>query len=252
MLFGNSPSGVRGKLYGLLGYPLSHSFSKKYFDEKFVSENIDATFQNFSLENISLLKNVLQQKELKGFAITIPYKREVISFLHESTEAVKKMNACNCVKIKNGKLFGYNTDVIGFEKSFIKQLQPHHTKALILGTGGASSAVEFVMEKLNIQYKFVSRSKKENQLMYADVNESVLQEYTVIINASPVGTSPKIDECPNIPYQYLSAKNYLFDLVYNPSETKFLHLGKQQGATVQNGYEMLVLQAEENWKIWNE
>jgi shikimate dehydrogenase len=239
-------------LYGLLGYPLSHSFSKKYFDEKFVQENIDnAIFENFSLENISLLEDILKRKELKGFAVTIPYKREVISFLHESIDAVKKMNACNCVKIKDGKLFGYNTDIIGFEKSFIKQLQPHHTKALILGTGGASSAVEFVLQKLNMQYKFVSRSKKENQLLYEDLNELLLNEYTVIVNASPLGTYPKIDECPEIPYQFLTAKHYLFDLVYNPAETRFLRLGKEKGAAIQNGYEMLVLQAEENWKIWN-
>jgi shikimate dehydrogenase len=240
------------KLYGLLGYPLSHSFSKKYFDEKFAKENItDAVFENFSLESIELLNEILQRKELQGFAITIPYKRDVISFLHESTDAVKKMNACNCVKINNGKLFGFNTDVIGFEKSFKKYLQPHHTRALILGTGGASSAVEFALRKLNITYKFVSRNRKENQLGYEDLNEEILQEYTVIINASPLGTYPATDECPAIPYSFISSKHYLFDLVYNPYETKFLRLGKERGATIQNGYDMLVLQAEENWKIWN-
>ena len=241
------------KLYGLIGYPLSHSFSKKYFDEKFVQENItNAVFENFSIANINLLKNILLRKQLQGFAITIPYKKEIITFLNESNDVVKKINACNCVTIKNGKLFGYNTDVIGFEKSFIQQLKPYHTKALILGTGGAAAAVEYVLQKLNISYKFVSRIKQENNFIYNELSEVVINEYTVIINATPVGTYPNVNECPTLPYELLTAKHYLYDLVYNPSETKFLRLGKQKSCTIKNGYDMLVLQAEENWKIWNE
>ncbi|MBS1626354.1 MAG: shikimate dehydrogenase [Bacteroidetes bacterium] len=241
------------KIYGLIGYPLSHSFSKKYFDEKFVQEKIsNAIFENFSIENIRLLKEILSRKELKGFAVTIPYKKEVIAFLHESNEVVKQINACNCVKIKDGKLYGYNTDVIGFEKSFVQQLQPHHTKALILGTGGAAAAVEYVLQKLNIPYKFVSRTKQVNNFTYNELNEVVMNEYSIIINTSPLGTYPNVEECPAIPYQLLTAKHYLYDLVYNPTETKFLRLGKEKNCTVKNGYDMLVLQAEENWKIWNE
>ncbi|MBS1641340.1 MAG: shikimate dehydrogenase [Bacteroidetes bacterium] len=240
------------KLYGLIGYPLSHSFSKKYFDEKFVQENItNAVFENFSIANINLLKNILLRKQLQGFAITIPYKKEIITFLNESNDVVKKINACNCVTMKNGKLFGYNTDVIGFEKSFIQQLKPHHTKALILGTGGAAAAVEYVLQKLNISYKFVSRIKQENNFIYNELSEVVINEYTVIINATPVGTYPNVNECPSLPYELLTPQYYLYDLVYNPTETKFLRLGKEKNCTTKNGYDMLVLQAEENWKIWN-
>lgn len=241
------------QLYGLIGYPLSHSFSKKYFDEKFMKDGItDASFKNFSIENISLLHDILAQRNLRGLAITIPYKKAVIDFLYNSTDEVKQMGACNCIKIKDGKLLGHNTDVIGFEKSFIKKLKPHHTKALILGTGGAAAAVEFVLQKLNIGYEFVSRKKAGTQFLYQELNENILNKYSVIINATPIGTFPDVDEAPAIPYQFITSQHYLFDLVYNPAETKFLQLAKQNGATIQNGYEMLELQAEENWKIWNE
>lgn len=241
------------QLYGLIGYPLSHSFSKKYFDEKFMKDGItDASFKNFSIENISLLHDILAQRNLRGLAVTIPYKKAVIDFLYNSTDEVKQMGACNCIKIKDGKLLGHNTDVIGFEKSFIKKLKPHHTKALILGTGGAAAAVEFVLQKLNIGYEFVSRKKAGTQFLYQELNENILNKYPVIINATPIGTFPDVDEAPAIPYQFITSQHYLFDLVYNPAETKFLQLAKQNGATIQNGYEMLELQAEENWKIWNE
>ena len=242
--------------YGLIGYPLSHSFSQKYFTEKFQRDGIhDAVFHAFPIPSIDYLPHLIEEHpQLKGFAITIPYKREVIKYLDSKTEAVEKMNACNCVCIKHGKLYGHNTDVIGFEKSFIRYLQPHHTKALILGTGGASSAVAFVLDKLHIDYRYVSRSSNADLhiLGYADINKAILDEYTVIINCTPLGTYPKIDEAPEIPYQLLTEKHYLFDLVYNPAKTKFLSLGEAQGAAIQNGYDMLILQAEENWKLWNE
>ena len=241
------------RLYGLIGYPLSHSFSKKYFDEKFANEGIaDANFQNFSLDNISMLHEILTQKNLNGLAVTIPYKKSVIDFLYESTDAVKQMGACNCIKISNNKLSGFNTDVIGFEKSFIKQLKPHHTKALILGTGGAASAVEFVLQKLKIEHEFVSRKKVGTEFLYSELDQNIIDEYSIIINASPIGTYPDINEAPAIPYEFITSKHYLFDLVYNPDETKFLQYGKSKNATIQNGLEMLELQAEENWKIWNE
>jgi len=243
------------RLFGLVGYPLSHSFSKKYFDEKFVQQGItNCSFENFSIENISLLQNILDDTNLNGLAITIPYKKAVLHFLDESSDAVKQMGACNCIKIKDGKRYGFNTDVIGFEKSFSKHLLPQHKQALILGTGGAAAAVEFVMKKLNIPYQFVSRKKDANGkvFVYEELNETVLSNHQIIINCSPIGTYPKVDEAPAIPYQFINQQHYFFDLVYNPAETKFLQLAKQQGAIVQNGYEMLVLQAEENWKIWNE
>lgn len=240
--------------FGLIGFSLSHSFSKKYFDEKFIREGItNASFENYSLDSIGLLSDILKNKNLLGLAITIPYKREVIPFLNEVTGAVKQMNACNCIQIREGQLIGYNTDVLGFELSFIKQLQPHHKNALILGTGGAASAVEYTLRKLGISYRFVSRKKDDNSqiLTYNQLDATILNEYQVIINCSPLGTFPKVDEAPAIPYGLLTSQHYLFDLVYNPGETKFLRLGKEKGAVTQNGYEMLVLQAEENWKIWN-
>lgn len=241
--------------YGLIGYPLSHSFSQKYFTEKFEKEGInDAVFHAFSIPAIDDFKGVLQQHpNLKGFAITIPYKRAVLPFLHHVTDAVRQMDACNCVKIEGGILTGYNTDVLGFEKSFVQKLGPNHTKALVLGTGGAASAVQYVLEKLGIPYRLVSRTADAagNTLGYNQVNEAVLAEHNIIINCTPLGTYPKTDEAPPIPYQYLTPHHYLFDLVYNPPVTRFLQYGIDAGAVTKNGYDMLVLQAEENWKIWN-
>jgi len=242
--------------YGLIGYPLTHSFSQKYFTGKFEQEGItDAVFHAFAISTIEDLPGLLQLHPLlKGFAITIPYKRPVIKYCDEVSDAVNEMNACNCVKIRDEKLYGYNTDVIGFEKSFTKHLKPWHNKALILGTGGAASAVEFVLHKLQIDYLFVSRTKniEKNILEYNDVDAALMGTHNIIINATPLGTYPKVDDAPAIPYHLLSNQHYLFDLVYNPAKTKFLSLGEQHGAVIENGFEMLVLQAEENWKVWNE
>ncbi|AYD47804.1 shikimate dehydrogenase family protein [Arachidicoccus soli] len=238
--------------YGILGFPLSHSFSQKYFHQKFLKEGIEnALFENYEIADIAGVSSLIQDPDLKGFCITIPHKKNILPYLSESTDAVKKMGACNCVNIRNGKLFGYNTDVIGFEKSFIPQLKSHDTKALILGTGGAAAAVQFVLEKLEIDYKFVSRNKTAGNFSYEELDKNILDNYKIIINCSPLGTFPKIDEKPPIPYQFISSAHYLFDLVYNPPLTKFLSLGKEKGARVQNGYEMLKIQAEENWRIWN-
>ena len=241
--------------YGLIGYPLSHSFSQKYFTEKFQREGIsDAVFYAFPLPSIDDLPQLLQEHPLlKGFSITIPYKRSVIEYLHDAPNAVKEMNACNCVKMKDDKLYGYNTDIVGFKESFIKHLKPYHTKALILGTGGASSAVEFVLKNLDVDHLFVSRKKNDSKNIagYADVSSALLHEYKIIINTTPLGTYPDINDAPEIPYHLLTSEHYLFDLVYNPAKTKFLALGEQQRAIIQNGYEMLVLQSEENWRIWN-
>jgi len=243
------------RLFGLIGFPLAHSFSRKYFDEKFLSQGLhDCAFENFPLRNIEEVKQlIVDHPNLEGFAVTIPYKKKIIRFLDEGTDAVRQMVACNCVKIENGKLKGFNTDVIGFEISFTKHLQPHHTKALILGTGGSADAIAYVLRKLNIEYLFVSRSKeiKPKTISYKALAEALFQDHTIIINCTPVGTYPAIDEYPKIPYDYITPQHYLFDLVYNPAITIFLDKGKQQGAAICNGYEMLVEQAEANWRIWN-
>jgi shikimate dehydrogenase len=243
------------RLFGLIGFPLTHSFSKKYFDEKFLKEGLtDCAFQNFPLKNIEEVRPLLSaHPNLEGLAVTIPYKKKIIRFLDEGTDEVLQMIACNCVKIEQGKLKGFNTDVVGFERSFKKKLQPHHTKALILGTGGGAEAVAFVMRKLGIDYLFVSRSKeiRPKTISYKGLAAALLEDHTIIINCTPIGTFPKSEEYPGIPYRYITPQHYLFDLVYNPSTTKFLEKGAEAGATVCNGYEMLEIQAEENWRIWN-
>ncbi len=240
--------------FGLLGYPLTHSFSQKYFTEKFVQLGLtDCVYNNFSLPDIDELHGVLKtHTDLRGFNITIPYKKQVLAFLHESTDAVKAIGACNCVNIKDGVFTGYNTDVIGFEQSLLPFLKPNHSKALVFGTGGASAAVVFVLKKLGIEVQFVSRTASDNAISYEQVDEAMLSSHHLLINTSPLGMYPNAETFPAIPYQYLSAQHHLFDLVYNPEETKFLEKGRLQGATIQNGYEMLILQAEESWRIWNE
>ncbi len=241
------------RLFGLIGFPLTHSFSKQYFDKKFSDEGIkDCAFENFPIKEIEEVKQLLDNEQLRGFAVTIPYKKKIIRFLDEGTDTVKQMVACNCVKLVSGKLKGYNTDVIGFDHSFKKLLQPHHRKALILGTGGAASAAEFVLHSLGIEYVAVSRTPgKKHSIAYSEITKEIIQEYNVIINCTPLGTYPKVEECPGIPYQFITPRHYLFDMVYNPEETVFLKKGKEQGAIIKNGYEMLTIQAEENWKIWN-
>lgn len=242
------------RLFGLLGYPLTHSFSQKYFTEKFHQLGItDAAYENFSIPDIQELSMILASKnDLEGFNITIPYKKAVISFLDEASEPVQKMGACNCVKISNGKLKGFNTDVVGFQKTLEPFLKPYHQKALILGTGGASAAVEYVFQLLQIPYQFVSRNETSESISYQALNKEIIDAHQLIINTTPLGMYPNVDACPEIPYQFLTPNHHLFDLIYNPTETKFLSFGKQQGASIQNGYEMLILQAEESWRIWNE
>ncbi|HVX27695.1 MAG TPA: hypothetical protein VHB70_15190 [Parafilimonas sp.] len=240
--------------YGLIGYPLSHSFSKKYFDEKFITENItDAEFFNFQLKEISEIKKIFEEhQQLLGLAITIPHKKNIIQYTTSFSDVVRDTGACNCLKITSTEKIGFNTDVVGFEKSFKKKLLPHHNKALILGTGGAAVAVEYVLRKLGIQYSFVSRNEHANAFSWQELNREIIEEHSVIINCTPLGTFPKVDEFPDLPYEYLTDKHYLFDLVYNPSRTQFLLKGQQRNSTIKNGYEMLVIQAEENWRIWNE
>ncbi len=242
-------------LYGLIGYPLGHSFSKKYFNEKFERDGLgDCYFELFPIENINWFPELLSENPfLHGIAVTIPYKETVIPFLQQLTQEAKAIGAVNCIEFLPDGLKGHNTDVIGFEKSFTPLLQPHHAKAIVLGTGGASKAVQFVLKKNDIPFLLVSRNGKgENVISYDDVTEELLKSYTIIINSSPVGTYPDVEAKPVLPYEFISSQHYLYDLVYHPAETAFLKEGKIKGATIKNGYDMLALQAEENWRIWNE
>jgi shikimate dehydrogenase len=193
-----------------------------------------------------------ENPELCGLNVTIPYKEQVLSFLQEKTPLVNKINACNCIKIENGKLTGHNTDAPAFEHSLKEKLEPHHTKALILGSGGAAKAVEYCLRQLKIVYKYVSRKPSAKNFSYEQLTDALMQEYTLIINTTPLGMYPNVVEGPQIPYHALGPKHYLFDLLYNPEKTLFLQKGEEQGASIKNGYEMLVLQAEESWRIWNE
>lgn len=240
------------RLFGLIGYPLGHSFSKKYFTEKFERAYSDCLFENYPIEHIDLLPEIIEQHpDLEGLCVTIPYKEKVLPFLDEVSPEVASINACNSIKITNKQLSGYNTDAIGFEQSLIQQLQPYHTNAFILGTGGAAKAVEFVLKKLGITYTIVSRSAKKNTISYDSINTDLLKNTLLIINASPAGTFPNNSTYPQLPYNALTDKHYLFDLVYNPEKTIFLTKGEEKGAAIQNGYDMLINQAEASWKIWN-
>jgi shikimate dehydrogenase len=240
--------------FGLIGYPLSHSFSQKYFSEKFIKENIlDSVYENFSIPSIEELNNILENDpDLAGLNVTIPYKQTVINFLDKATTKLP-IDACNCIRIQNKILTGYNTDIIGFEKSLISDLKPYHKNALILGNGGATKAVKYVLKKLQIDFSVVSRKiNGEASLNYEDLSKEIIEKNLLIINATPLGMFPNIDDYPKIPYEYLSDKHYLYDLIYNPAETLFLKKAKAKGATIKNGHEMLIIQAEESWKIWNE
>jgi len=242
------------KLYGLIGYPLGHSFSEKYFTEKFAREDIrDCVYKTFSLKNIAALEELLQQHpELCGLNITIPYKQDILSFVTDTSHLPEGLPACNCIKISGGKISGYNTDVIGFEKSLLPQLKPHHTHALILGNGGAAEAVKFVLKKLKINFKIIGRSlKNDTDYIYEDVDKAIIKFHPLIINTTPLGTFPNADGCPAIPYEFLTSQHYLFDLVYNPPKTLFLQKGESKGAAIKNGYDMLGIQADESWAIWN-
>jgi shikimate dehydrogenase len=238
--------------YGLIGYPLSHSFSKNYFTNKFQQEHIaGCAYDLYPIKAIEELPALLAAAALNGFNVTIPYKEAVLSYLHYPSDAVKVIGACNCVKIDNGKLYGFNTDVAGFEVSLRKKLQPHHTAALILGTGGAAKAVAYVLKKLGISFHYVSRKQGVNNYSYQQLNKETIAAHPLIINTSPLGMYPGVTEGPDIPYNFVGSQHYLFDLIYNPPQTLFMQKGAAQGAVTENGYEMLVLQAEESWKIWN-
>jgi len=241
--------------FGLIGKNISYSFSKKYFTEKFKKLGLNTfKYHNYDLPEIDEFPFVLYQREddFIGFNVTIPYKESIIKYLDKVEEEAQMIGAVNTIKVTSeNKLIGYNTDVYGFQKSIKPILKQHHKKALILGTGGASKAISYALNKLEIENKFVSRKELENNFLYSDLNENIIAKYTVIINCTPLGTYPNIEDLPDIPYKYITNKHLLFDLIYNPAETKFLKEGKKKGAIIKNGYEMLELQAEKSWEIWN-
>ena len=273
--------------YGLIGYPLGHSFSRKFFTEKFEKEEIDAQYLNFEIPSIEEFPEIIKNNpELRGLNVTVPYKQQVMQYLDEISEEAKAIGAVNVVRIERpspqpspimgretmrnagnkpdglpikgdmseglrGSLIGYNSDVIGFVESIRPLLKAHHKKALILGTGGASKAIRYGLEKkLGMKTLFVSRNAREGMITYEEVTAEVLKEYEVIVNCSPVGMYPHVDECPALPYEAMNENNLLYDLVYNPLETLFMKKGAEQGATVKNGLEMLHLQAIASWKFW--
>lgn len=245
------------KKFGIIGYPLGHSFSPGYFNEKFENEGIDAHYDKYELPVITDLQAVIDYTpDLCGFNVTIPYKEKVMSYLDSVSPEARAIGAVNVVKIsrKDGNkpyLEGYNSDVIGFMRSIQPLLDNHHKKALILGTGGASKAVNYGLHQFGIETVLVSRSQKDKTIQYQQITPEMLAEYTVIVNCTPCGMAPHFNECPDIPYEALSKQHLLYDLIYNPDETLFLKKGKAQGALTKNGLEMLLLQAEAGWEIWN-
>lgn len=245
-------------IFGLIGYPLKHSFSYRFFNEKFTLENISAEYLNFEIPSITDFPNIIESNNnLNGLNVTIPYKEQVIPFLDELDPVAQAIGAVNVIKIirkddNTVRLKGYNSDYIGFRDSIAELINPQiHKQAFILGTGGASKAVEYGLKDLNIKSVYVSRSAKNGALTYGDLDEKIMSEYQIIVNSSPLGTYPNVDECPDIPYNLITEKHLLYDLVYNPPLTKFLALGKANGAKIKNGAEMLELQALAAWKVWN-
>ena len=242
--------------YGLIGYPLGHSFSKSYFNEKFENEGINAEYINFEIPILDSLPEILASNpELKGLNVTIPYKEKVISYLDSISPEARAIGAVNVIRVdhkgNDTYLKGFNSDVIGFTKSIEPLLERFHKKALILGTGGASKAVNFGLKSLGLETVFVSRFERPGTIQYSQITPDIIQEYNVIVNCTPCGMYPHIDECPQLPYEAMTSKNILYDLLYNPDETLFMKKGAQHGATVKNGLEMLLLQAFASWEFWH-
>jgi shikimate dehydrogenase len=246
------------KKYGLIGYPLGHSFSKEFFNQKFEAENIDAEYVNFEIKNIGDLKHVLlENPDLYGLNVTLPHKMNVIPLLDSITDNARNIGAVNVIRFRRSGLFGklhlegHNSDVTGFKQSIEPLLNETHRKALILGTGGASKAICYGLKQLGVDSTFVSRTQRDFCITYDELTRSVMEDYTVIVNTTPLGMYPKTDACANIPYEYVTSRHVLYDLLYNPDETLFMKKGKEKGAVVKNGLEMLLLQAFISWEIWN-
>ena len=242
----------KSRKFGLIGKNIDYSFSKKYFSEKFKKENLDCTYSNFDIENISQIESILQKNWISGYNVTIPYKQDIIKFLDEIDEVAKAIGAVNTIKKIDNKNIGFNTDSIGFEKSLIPLIENKKPdSALILGGGGASKAVKYVLKKIKINYSTVSRKEGKSEFIYENLNDVIINRFKMIINCSPVGTFPNINKCPNIPYKHLTKEHVLYDLVYNPIESLFLRRGRELGCKTKNGLEMLEIQANESWRIWN-
>ncbi len=241
--------------FGIIGKKLSHSFSKSYFEKKFNEKKlIDYSYSNFELANITeFLVLIEKNKHLNGLNITNPYKEEIIPYLTELSDEAKEIGAVNCIKIKNNKLVGYNTDVYGFLQSIKPFLDTNHERALILGTGGASKAVAFALKKIGVEVYYVTTSQKkgDNYFYYSELNELVLNAFKLIVNTTPLGLFPNVNEAPKITYELLTQNHLCYDLIYNPEVTEFLKRGKERGAITVNGLSMLHLQAEKSWEIWN-
>jgi len=242
------------KRYGRIGKNIEYSFSRAYFKQKFENENLnDCSYENFDLENIKLLPEVLKLEHISGLNVTIPYKREVLPFLDTLSPAAQKINSVNTIKFEpDGSISGHNTDVYGFQKSLFERVANPPKKALIIGTGGASSAIAYVLEQYGIEFSYVSRNEGANTYQYHALDDQIIREHLLIINASPVGTFPNINQVPDLPYQALTNNHILYDLIYNPLETKFLKEGKKRNCTISNGLKMLEYQAEKSWEIWNQ
>ncbi|CAZ97806.1 shikimate dehydrogenase family protein [Zobellia galactanivorans] len=240
--------------FGLVGKNISYSFSRGYFTKKFASLGLnDHSYENFDFQAIEEITDVLKNnKDINGMNVTIPYKQEIMPFLTELDPEAEKIGAVNTIQFNKNGLKGFNTDAYGFKHAMSPFLKPHHTKALILGTGGASKAVAYVLGELCISYLFVSRSEGKNKISYDQVTEEVLKEHTVLVNCTPLGTHPNIEERPTLPYEFISDRHFLFDLIYNPEKSAFLTAGEAQGAQISNGLRMLELQADRSWQIWQE
>ncbi len=242
------------KKFGLIGFPLGHSFSKNFFKEKFIRERYsETTYENFEINSLGKLSDILiNNPDLRGFNVTIPYKEKIISLLDDIDTTAKKIGSVNTVKISDGKLIGYNTDYLGFRESIISWLPNTNISALVLGSGGSSKAIKYVLDDLRISYKVISRDSSDMKISYKELkNLSMVSASKLIINTTPLGMSPNVDSFPDIDYNLINNKHFVFDLVYNPIKTKFLSLCEERGANIKNGYEMLEGQAEEAWKIWN-
>lgn len=242
--------------YGLIGFPLGHSFSVSYFNEKFRNEGIDAQYINYEIPNIADLAEILSSTpNLRGLNVTIPYKEKVMTYLDEISPEAKAIGAVNVIRVEhrgnNVYLKGFNSDVIGFTQSIEPILERYHQKALILGTGGAAKAVDYGLRSLGIETKFVSTKKSLEGLTYHDITPKIIKQFNVIVNCTPLGMYPNIEQCPELPYEAMDNHTLLYDLIYNPDETLFMQKGSENGATVKNGLEMLLLQAFANWEFWN-
>ena len=240
------------KIFGLLGKNINYSFSKQFFEDKFKKEKLSFIYENFDIQEINNLKKIINKPNLFGLNVTIPYKESVLPYLDKIDPIALKIGAVNTILIKNNYLTGFNTDYIGFYKTIIKLISNDHKHALILGKGGASKAISFALDKLDIDYLYVSRKEKNiSTINYSDLNEKIFSKYKIIINCTPLGTFPEIKKTPLIPTKYINSSHIVYDLIYNPTKTLLLKKSEINGAKICNGYKMLRVQAEEAWKIWN-